>query len=145
MKITKQAYADLSASKTPPTNHTKNILLAFLAGGVICAIGQGITAWLLSIGQSKQDAATLTAMILIAAGALLTGLKFYKAIAKHAGAGITVPITGFANAIVASASEFKQEGYILGMGAKMFTIAGPVIVFGLIASIIYGVVLVLVG
>ena len=111
---------------------------AFVIGGLICALGQVFincyTAW----GMGKDDASTAASMTLVALSALLTGLSFYDDIAKHAGAGTLVPITGFANSIAAPAVEFRTEGFILGVGAKMFTIAGPVIVYGLSASVVYG-------
>jgi stage V sporulation protein AC len=115
----------------------KNCLWAFLVGGAICAIGQGLLnlygQWL-----DETDAGTAASMTLVALSALLTGLSLYDNLAKRAGAGTLVPITGFANAIAAPAVEFKTEGFILGVGAKMFTIAGPVIVYGLSTGVAYG-------
>ena len=112
--------------------------MAFLIGGLICAVGQLIMNGYAFLGLSKEDAGTATSVSLVFASALLTGLSLYDNIAKHAGAGTLVPITGFANAIAAPAVEFKTEGFVLGVGAKMFTIAGPVIVYGVSASVIYG-------
>ena len=116
----------------------KNCLKAFLIGGAICALGQGILAFYEFVGLEEEQAATAMSMTLVALSALLTGLSLYDNIAKHAGAGTLVPITGFANAVSSAAVEFKTEGFILGVGAKMFTIAGPVIVYGVSASVVYG-------
>lgn len=113
-------------------------LNAFWIGGLICVVGQIFTNCYGAWGLEKQDAGTAASMTLVALSALLTGLSVYDDIAKHAGAGTLVPITGFANAIAAPAVEFKTEGFVLGVGAKMFTIAGPVIVYGLAASVVYG-------
>ena len=118
----------------------KNCLKAFLIGGAICALGQGILAFYEFVGLKEEQAATAMSMTLVALSALLTGLSLYDNIAKHAGAGTLVPITGFANAVSSAAVEFKTEGFILGVGAKMFTIAGPVIVYGVSASVVYGLV-----
>ena len=111
---------------------------AFVVGGLICAIGQGILNGYTALGLEKDAAGTATSMTLVALSALLTGLSLYDNIAKFAGAGTLVPITGFANSIAAPAVEFKTEGYVLGVGGKMFQIAGPVIVYGVSASVIYG-------
>ena len=111
---------------------------AFLVGGLICLLGQCCITLYTSLGLPKEEAGTAASMSLVALSALLTGLSLYDDLAKAAGAGTLVPITGFANAISAPAVEFKTEGFILGVGAKMFTIAGPVIVYGLSASVVYG-------
>lgn len=116
----------------------RDCLNAFWIGGLICVVGQIFTNCYGAWGLEKQDAGTAASMTLVALSALLTGLSVYDDIAKHAGAGTLVPITGFANAIAAPAVEFKTEGFVLGVGAKMFTIAGPVIVYGLAASVVYG-------
>ena len=116
----------------------KDCFNAFWIGGLICAIGQGIMNGYTALGLEEEQAGTAMSMTLVAISALLTGLSLYDNIAKHAGAGTLVPITGFANAIAAPAVEFKTEGFILGVGAKMFTIAGPVIVYGVSASVVYG-------
>ena len=113
---------------------------AFLIGGLICMVGQLIMNGYLALGMEKEDAGTAMSMTLVAISAFLTGLSLYDNIAKHAGAGTLVPITGFANSIAAPAVEFKTEGFILGVGAKMFTIAGPVIVYGVSASVVYGII-----
>lgn len=137
--MTQKQYAKLVKEISPPSPIGKDCLLAFLVGGFICTLGQGLTA-LYASALDKQSAATAASMTLVALSALLTGLSLYDDIAKAAGAGTLVPITGFANAISAPAVEFKTEGFILGVGAKMFTIAGPVIVYGLSASVVYGII-----
>jgi stage V sporulation protein AC len=118
----------------------RDCLGAFLIGGAICTLGQILMNWYGTLGLEKQDAGTLASMTLVALSALVTGLSLYDDLAKIAGAGTLVPITGFANAIAAPAVEFKTEGMILGTAAKMFTIAGPVIVYGVSASVVYGLV-----
>ena len=112
--------------------------MAFVVGGAICALGQVFINWYSSMGLEEQEAGTAASMSLVALSALFTGLSLYDDLAKHAGAGTLVPITGFANAIAAPAVEFKTEGMVLGTAAKMFTIAGPVIVYGVSASVVYG-------
>ena len=136
--MTKKEYAKLVGEMAPKSPVVKDCILAFLVGGLICAIGQGILNAYTALGLEKTDAGTATSMTLVALSALLTGLSLYDNLAKHAGAGTLVPITGFANAVSAPAVEFKTEGFILGVGAKMFTIAGPVIVYGVSASVLYG-------
>lgn len=136
--MTEKQYARLVEDMSPKSPSWKNCLCAFLIGGLICALGQGIMNGYLSLGLDKEAAGTAMSMTLVAISALLTGLSVYDDIAKHAGAGTLVPITGFANAISSAAVEFQTEGYILGVGAKMFTIAGPVIVYGVSASVVYG-------
>jgi len=116
----------------------RDCLNAFWIGGLICVIGQIFLNCYTNLGLDKDAAGTATSMSLVCLSALLTGLSLYDDIAKHAGAGTLVPITGFANSIAAPAVEFKTEGFILGVGAKMFTIAGPVIVYGVSASVVYG-------
>ena len=130
-----QKLVDSMVSKSPIK---KDCLNAFWIGGLICAIGQLIMNGYSALGLDETNAGTATSMTLVALSALLTGLSLYDNIAKHAGAGTLVPITGFANSIAAPAVEFKTEGFILGVGAKMFTIAGPVIVYGVSASVVYG-------
>ena len=115
-------------------------LNAFWVGGLICTLGQVLSHWYTSLGLDKQAAATGVSVTLVFLSALLTGLSWYDDIARLAGAGTLVPITGFANAITAPAVEFRTEGYVLGVGAKMFTIAGPVILYGVSASVVYGVI-----
>ncbi len=138
--MTEKQYARLVSEMAPKSPMWKDCLNAFWIGGLICVLGQCFVNWYGSLGLEKQDASTAASMSLVVLSALLTGLSLYDDIAKHAGAGTLVPITGFANAIAAPAVEFKTEGAILGVGAKMFTIAGPVIVYGLSASVVYGVI-----
>ena len=136
--MTEKEYAKLIKNMQPRSPIGKDCLNAFLIGGLICTIGQLFLNGYTALGLDETDAGTATSMTLIAISALLTGLSLYDNIAKHAGAGTLVPITGFANAIAAPAVEFKTEGFILGTAAKMFTIAGPVIVYGITASVVYG-------
>lgn len=136
--MTEKQYGALVARMAPKSPMWKDCLNAFWIGGLICVVGQIFTNCYGALGLEKQDAGTAASMTLVALSALLTGLSVYDDIAKHAGAGTLVPITGFANAIAAPAVEFKTEGFVLGVGAKMFTIAGPVIVYGLAASVVYG-------
>ncbi len=135
-----QAYVKRIAPKSPVV---KDTAFAFLTGGAICALGQLIQNGFLSLGLEKADAGTAASICLIFLSALLTGLNLYNSIARFAGAGTLVPITGFANAVVSPAVDCKSEGLITGMAAKMFVVAGPVIVFGTLASVVYGVVLML--
>ncbi len=141
MKLTKSEYAKMLEQKSPPSNLLMDMLWAFGIGGLICTIGQAVSNFFSSQGMDKNDTAAATAITMVFLGALLTGLKLYDKIAKHAGAGTLVPITGFANAIVSPAMEFKSEGYIMGLGTKLFAIAGPVLVYGISASVIYGLLL----
>ena len=136
--MTEKQYGALVARMAPKSPMWRDCLNAFWLGGLICVVGQIFTNCYGAWGLEKQDAGTAASMTLVALSALLTGLSVYDDIAKHAGAGTLVPITGFANAIAAPAVEFKTEGFVLGVGAKMFTIAGPVIVYGLAASVVYG-------
>ena len=138
MKINSKQY-DTLVKKYSPNSHTlRDTFNAFWTGGLICVLGQLIMkGWGLT-GLDQDQSGTATAMSLILLGAVLTGLGIYDRIAKVAGAGTVVPITGFANSIVSPAMEFKAEGFILGTAAKMFTIAGPVIVYGVSASVVYG-------
>ena len=136
--MTQKQYAKLVQQISPNSPVGKDCLMAFLVGGLICLLGQCCITLYTSLGLPKEEAGTAASMSLVALSALLTGLSLYDDLAKAAGAGTLVPITGFANAISAPAVEFKTEGFILGVGAKMFTIAGPVIVYGLSASVVYG-------
>lgn len=136
--MTEKQYGALVVRMAPKSPMWRDCLNAFWIGGLICVVGQIFTNCYGAWGLEKQDAGTAASMTLVALSALLTGLSVYDDIAKHAGAGTLVPITGFANAIAAPAVEFKTEGFVLGVGAKMFTIAGPVIVYGLAASVVYG-------
>lgn len=136
--MTEKEYGELVKELSPASPIKKDCFHAFWVGGLICVIGQFLVNRYGELGLEKQDAATAASMTLVALSALLTGLSLYDNIAKFAGAGTLVPITGFANSITAPAVEFKTEGFILGVGAKMFTIAGPVIVYGVSASVVYG-------
>ena len=136
--MTEKEYGDLVKSMAPKSPICKDCIIAFFVGGLICVLGQLIMNGYLALGLDQTDAGTAMSMTLVALSALLTGLSLYDNIAKYAGAGTLVPITGFANAVAAPAVEFKTEGFILGVGAKMFTIAGPVIVYGVSASVVYG-------
>ena len=136
--MTEKEYGKLVQRISPNSPIWKDCIWAFVVGGLICTIGQLIMNGYLALDLEKESASTATAMTLVALSALFTGLSLYDNLAKHAGAGTLVPITGFANSVAAPAVEFKTEGFILGVGAKMFTIAGPVIVYGLAASVVYG-------
>ncbi len=136
--MTEKEYGKLIKNMAPKSPIKKDCLNAFWIGGLICCIGQLLLNGYTALGLDKENAGTATSMTLVAMSALLTGLSLYDNIAKHAGAGTLVPITGFANSVAAPAVEFKTEGFVLGVGAKMFTIAGPVIVYGVSASVVYG-------
>lgn len=133
-------YDKLVKENSPNSPVILNCLKAFLIGGAICCLGQGLTELYINLGLVEKSAKTLTSVSLVFLGVLLTVIGIYDNIAKHAGAGTLVPITGFANSIASPAIEFKSEGFILGLGAKTFTIAGPVIVYGTVASAIYGII-----
>ena len=136
--MTEKQYDQLVKVLSPSSPAWKDCLWAFCVGGGICALGQFFINRYASCGLPKADAAGAASMTLVVLAAFLTGLGIFDDIAKRAGAGTLVPITGFANAIAAPAVEFQTEGFILGVGAKMFTIAGPVIVYGVSASVVYG-------
>ena len=138
--MTEREYGKLVNEMAPKSPIIKDCLFAFVIGGAICALGQLIQNGYLALGLAKEEAGTAMSMTLVALSALFTGLSLYDDLAKYAGAGTLVPITGFANSVAAPAVEFKTEGFILGVGAKMFTIAGPVIVYGTVASVVYGVI-----
>lgn len=142
-KMTNSDYSEYIKQKSPNSPMLADMLKAFLSGGIICAIGQAILNGWSAAGLDKEAAAGATSVSLVFVGALLTGLGIYDRLAKFSGAGTLVPITGFANSIVSPALEYKAEGFISGMAAKMFVIAGPVIVFGLTASVAYGFLLLL--
>ncbi len=137
-----QQYVQQKAKKSPIV---KDVVLAFVIGGLICVIGQLIQNGWSAAGLNKEDAGTATSCSMVLLSALLTGLNLYNKIARFGGAGTLVPIAGFANAVVSPAIDFKSEGFVTGMAAKMFLVAGPVIVFGTLASVIYGVILMLFG
>ena len=141
MKLKPREYARRVRRASPPSPLGKDCLWAFFVGGGICLLGEVLRQWYLAKGLEWELAGTLTSCTLVALSALFTTLGLYQKLAARAGAGSLVPITGFANAVVSAAIEFKTEGRVLGTGAKMFTIAGPVIVYGTLAAVVYGVVL----
>ena len=136
--MTEKQYEKLVQNMSPKSPIWKNCLKAFLVGGLICTLGQALINLYSYLGLEQKQASTVASMTLVALSALFTGLSLYDNLAKHAGAGTLVPITGFANAVSSAAVEFKTEGFILGVGAKIFQIAGPVIVYGVSASVVYG-------
>ncbi|MCI8302383.1 MAG: stage V sporulation protein AC [Oscillospiraceae bacterium] len=143
MEISKQEYQKFVQDRAESSPIVKDCLLAFAIGGGICVVGQAIMDGWTAMGLDKTDAGTATSICLVFLAVLLTGLNLYNKLARYGGAGTLVPITGFANAVASPAIDFKSEGLVTGMAAKMFTVAGPVIVFGVAASVIYGVVLML--
>lgn len=140
MNISNQEYGELVKRHSPPSAMYKTIPMAFVIGGGICVLGEALLNVFQYFGMDRDTAGMWTSMSLIFLSAMLTGFKLYDRIAQHAGAGTLVPITGFANSIVSPALDFKSEGYVLGLGAKMFVIAGPVLVYGISASVIYGII-----
>ena len=138
--MTNREYGKLVKEMSPKSPIVKDCINAFWIGGLICTIGQLFLNLYTYLGLDETNAGTATSMTLVALSALLTGLSLYDNIAKYGGAGTLVPITGFANAVAAPAIEFKTEGMVLGTAAKMFTIAGPVIVYGVSASVVYGII-----
>ena len=143
MDMTPKEYQQYVKKNAPKSPIVKDVALAFLIGGGICVLGQLIQNGWAALGLGKDDAGTATSCTLIFLSALLTGLNLYNKIARFGGAGTLIPITGFANSVVAPAIDFKSENWYNGVGAKMFTIAGPVIVYGVTVSVIYGIILVL--
>lgn len=141
MKMTPQQYQEYVSSRAQPSPLWKDLILAFLVGGAICAGGEALRHLYLSCGWEEDVASGAVSVTIIFLTALLTGLGIFDQIAKHAGAGTLVPISGFANSMAAPALEFKSEGMIPGLGAKMFVIAGPVLVYGISASVVYGLIL----
>lgn len=144
MEMTPKQYQDYVKRKMPKSPLGKDMVLAFVIGGAICVLGQFVMSAWGAAGLGKEDAGTATSISLVFLSAILTGLNLYNKIARYGGAGTLIPITGFANAVVSPAIDFRSEGVITGMATKMFLIAGPVIVFGTLASVIYGVVLMLI-
>ena len=140
MDISKKQYDLMVKKASPPSQVLKNCLFAFAIGGIICTIGQLVNMGYGFYFENKDDVSALTSATMIFMGALLTGLSVYDDIAKYGGAGTLVPITGFANSIVSPAIEFRTEGYIPGVGANMFKIAGPVLVYGISSSVVYGII-----
>ncbi len=144
MEISKQEYQKFVQDRAKSSPIAKNCALAFAIGGGICVLGQAVMDAWTAFGLGKTDAGTATSITLVFLSVLLTGLNLYNKLGRYGGAGTLVPITGFANAVASPAIDFKSEGLITGMAAKMFTVAGPVIVFGVAASAAYGVILMLV-
>lgn len=138
---TKEEYDQLTKKASPPSPILKDCLLAFLFGGLICTIGQAFFRWYMTLGLTASDARTGVSVTLIFLAAVLTAVGVYDKLGKYGGAGTLVPITGFANSMVSPAMEFKSEGIITGLGVKLFVVAGPVIVFGTTASVLYGIIL----
>ena len=143
MKMTNEEYDKLIQERAKPSPMAKNMLWAFCVGGLICTAGQGLSNLYQNWGLDKDQAGTAVSLTLILVTAVLTGLGVFDDIAKRAGAGTLVPITGFANAVVSPAVEFKTEGFVTGTATKLFQVAGPVLVFGISASVVYGLILVL--
>lgn len=137
---TKKEYSDYVDKKSPNSPILKNCFNAFWVGGLICTIGQLIMDFCMYKGMDQTQASTVVSIVLIAISAILTGLNIFNKIGKFAGAGSLIPITGFANSIVSPAIEYKSEGYVMGVGGKMFTVAGPVLVFGISTSVIIGII-----
>ena len=140
MNISNEEYGELTKRRSHNSKLCRTIQMAFLIGGLICTLGEALLNLYGMAGLNKDEAGALTSITLVFLSILFTGLEWYDRIAQHAGAGTLVPITGFANAVVSPAMEFRTEGLVTGMAAKMFVIAGPVIVYGTVASILYGIV-----
>ncbi|MBO5477227.1 MAG: stage V sporulation protein AC [Clostridia bacterium] len=138
LNISNSEYDDLISQKAQKSPILRNVIAAFIVGGLICVLGQFINNKMLNLGIDKETASTITSISLIFLAALLTSLNLFSRIGRFAGTGATVPITGFSNSIVAPAIEYKSEGYILGLGANMFKVAGPVLVYGISTSVILG-------
>lgn len=141
MDMTNQEYSRYVEQKAKPSPIWKNLIWAFCTGGLICTGGQALLNLYRGCGLSEGDAGTAVSVTIIFLAALFTGLGLFDRLAKHAGAGTLVPITGFANAVVAPALEFRSEGLVMGVGARMFAIAGPVLAYGISAAVLYGLVL----
>jgi stage V sporulation protein AC len=137
--ISKHEYQNMVEKKSPGSHIIRNIFAAFITGGAICSVGQVIINFTKNMGADKDTVAAVTSIVMIFLGAFLTGINVYDEIGKFGGAGASVPITGFSNSIVSPAMEYKKEGYVMGVGAKMFLIAGPVLVYGIFASVIAGI------
>ena len=138
MKMTKEEYAGYVRAKMPKSPLWKDLILAFVFGGLICCVGQGFRDLYTALGADTETAGAWVSITMVFLGAFLTGIGVYDRLARRGGAGTLVPITGFANAVASPALEFKTEGFITGLAAKIFTIAGPVITFGILASVVYG-------
>jgi stage V sporulation protein AC len=137
-QISKHEYQKLVEEKAPGSHIVRNLFAAFITGGIICSVGQAVMLVFEDFGADKETVASVTSIIMIFIGAFLTGINIYDEIGKFGGAGASIPITGFSNSIVSPAMEFKKEGHVMGVGAKMFLIAGPVLVYGIFASVIGG-------
>lgn len=140
-----QEYKDLAQRQKPKRPVVRNVCVAFLVGGLICVIGQALAQFYLRLGFSVEDVGSPTTATLILIAAILTGLGLYDVIGQFAGAGAAVPVTGFANSVVSAALEYKREGLVLGVGAKMFSLAGPVLVFGTVTAFVIGIIKALLG
>ena len=145
MKMDKQSYGAFVQAHAPKSPLLRDCASAFFVGGMICIVAQGLNLLYVHLGLSQEDSATLTSVTLVAVAALLTGLGWFAKIAKFAGAGTLVPITGFANAVVSPAIDCKAEGWVLGVGAKIFTVAGPVLLYGTLAGTVWGIIYWIVG
>lgn len=145
MQMTNEQYAKYVKKMSPNSSLVKNLCNAFWIGGLICVVGQLVRGGLEALDMDELAVASGTCIVMILLGSLFTAMDLYDDIAKHAGAGTIVPITGFANAVVSPAMEFRSEGLVLGLGAKIFTVAGPVILYGVAASVVYGFVYWIVG
>lgn len=145
MNISKREYQKLVQREEKGSPLALDCAKAFVIGGLLCMIGEGVSTFWKSRGLAQPESAAATAITMVLLGAVLTGLHVYDKLAKHAGAGTLVPITGFANAIVSCAMEFRSEGLIMGLGARMYQIAGPVLTYGITASVAYGIILYIIG
>lgn len=137
--ISKHEFQTLVEKKAPGSRIARNLFAAFITGGAICAVGQVVMMIMKGFGAGKDTVASVTSIVMVFLGAFLTGINVYDNIGKFGGAGASVPITGFSNSIVSPAMEFKKEGYVMGVGAKMFLIAGPVLVYGIFGSVVAGI------
>ena len=141
MELSKQEYQKFVQARAKPSPLAKDCALAFAIGGGICVLGQAVMDGYAAMGLDKTDAGTATSVTLVALSVLLTGMNLYNKLGRWGGAGTLVPITGFANAVVSPAIDFKSEGFITGLGSKLFTVSGPVLVFGVTSSVIYGLII----
>lgn len=139
-EISKKQYSTMVEKASPNSPIVMNCIKAFIVGGIICTIGQFITNCCYTFGLSMEQSSNYTSVILVIAASILTGLGLYSKLGNFAGAGSIVPITGFSNSVTAPAIEFKKEGFILGLGAKIFIVAGPVILYGVLTSIAVGII-----
>lgn len=139
-ELSKEKYGNMVKKASPNSPVAANCIKAFVVGGIICCIGQFITNCCKTLGLSIEESGTYTSVILVVIASVLTGLGWYSKLGKFAGAGSIVPITGFSNSVTAPAIEFKKEGFILGLGAKIFIVAGPVILYGTLTSVVVGII-----